>query len=203
MSEKNVESTADADAVNAAQSEADRVSRRRLLRAGLAAAPVAAAFHSSPVLATGGNCIRPSSYASLSRGGTVLQISKHRATPDKFVCKTASHWSSNSLAIKKINSNEFSPRLANVDKTFGYYLNLNPNSESDRLKKILCAYYLTAHSMSDDSRVLLKRSECATIWSTGRWAPFFNGDPDRGISATAQTAQYLEAMAIGITINQI
>ena len=96
------------------------VSRRRLLRAGLAASPVAAVFHSSPVLATGGTCIRPSSYASLHRGNAVLQISKHRTLPDTFTCKPATYWTDPTKIDRKLKN--VNPLLAQTDYTFRYYL---------------------------------------------------------------------------------
>lgn len=64
MTQHNIGSSSSVDAAAAAG-----VSRRRLIRAGLSAAPVVAALQSNTVLASGsghggGTCIKPSSFAS-------------------------------------------------------------------------------------------------------------------------------------------
>lgn len=197
MSDTPVDKTVEVGEKSGLPLAADGVSRRRLLRAGLAVAPVAAALHSTPVLATGGgSCIRPSSYASLNRGAD-LQISKHRTLPKEYTCKPASHWATQSDTIGRSLKNVH-PKLADSDKTFGHFLSLGSSGEQltdrQRLRKVLCAYYLTAEAKGDNE-VLLTRAECATIWSDKKWSPYFD--------TAGATAQYLETMANGVTITQV
>lgn len=72
------------------------LSRRRLVRAGLAAAPVMAALQSNSVLAgggSGGNCLRPSTFSSLYIGGPKALLSRDPRAGIGGVCKTPRHWS--------------------------------------------------------------------------------------------------------------
>lgn len=71
------------------------LSRRRLVRAGLAAAPVMAALQSNSVLAgggSGGNCLRPSTFSSLYIGGPKALLSRDPRAGISGVCKPPGHW---------------------------------------------------------------------------------------------------------------
>jgi hypothetical protein len=71
------------------------LSRRRLVRAGLSAAPVMAALQSNSVLAgggSGGNCLRPSTFSSLYIGGPKALMSRDPRTGITGVCKSPNHW---------------------------------------------------------------------------------------------------------------
>jgi hypothetical protein len=71
------------------------LSRRRLVRAGLSAAPVMAALQSNSVLAgggSGGNCLRPSTFSSLYIGGPKALLSRDPRTGISGVCKSPKDW---------------------------------------------------------------------------------------------------------------
>jgi hypothetical protein len=74
---------------------AEGLSRRRLVRAGLASAPVLAALQSNSVLAggrSGGNCIRPSAFSSLTMAMEKGHASRAPRGAEGAKCKSPSDW---------------------------------------------------------------------------------------------------------------
>ncbi len=182
MSKDTVESAENAQIPGAEQAAADGVSRRRLLRAGLAAAPVVAAMQGTPAHA--GACIRPSSFSSLS----VLannKISQGRTQPQSF-CPAQSF--TDDKLDKCINA--VSPALADSawqfrelmtgkKKTcnkYGFCWYSDTSNIFQDWQKQLARLYLDAWTKNDPENVLLTKQQCADIWgalaSNSGWGPF-------------------------------
>lgn len=180
----------DAGARDAAQADMDSVSRRRLLRAGLAAAPVVATLHSTPVLATTGSgvCIRPSSFSSLQTTQG-FQISRARAADVNkltFNCDSVATWKGKYITKPNKKPDESDPTTKLLCTPVKDYFPSFPSgvklstSESRTFYKILCdgsdkekktvALYLTAATLPTAS--LLTTQQCADYWLKGYFSPF-------------------------------
>ncbi len=190
-------------AVPEASGEAHGVSRRRLLRAGVSAAPVLAALKSNSVLA-GGNydCVRPSSFASLD---ATTRISAGREYRKDYACHSHGHW-------KKHGSAETKARLFTAvgfdDVASGFYATLSlqqvldlasrgGNQNYENLARHVTAAWLSADSVGNDpDRVMLSKQQCNQLWnalSKGQnWSPFAGASWDLG-----NTLRYFDIVYAG------
>ncbi|MDP1684495.1 hypothetical protein [Hydrogenophaga sp.] len=167
-----------------APAEASGLSRRRLVRAGLTAAPVLAALQSNTVLAGGGDhsCIRPSSFSSLKLAR--MTVSRGRVIRDDFECKSHGYWKNNRGNLtRNYKDTKFisadtgfttNPGHAYSDKSLQQVLEMRGNDNNTALARHVVAAFLSAKSVGNDSdRVLLSVSQCQAIWNgQGNWAPF-------------------------------
>lgn len=163
------------------------LSRRRLVRAGLTAAPVVAALHSNTVLAGGGDhsCIRPSTFSSLKLAQ--MKVSRGREIRDDYECKSHGYWKNhNGNLMPNFKSRSFlssdqsptgftqNPGGAFTGKSLQQVLDMNGNANNEALARHVVAAYLSAMSAGNDpSRVLLSVAQCQAIWNgQGNWSPF-------------------------------
>jgi hypothetical protein len=158
------------------------VSRRRLVRAGLSAAPVMAALKSNSVLAGDHTCIRPSSFSSLAAAH--MKVSRGRAVKTDYECKSHGYWKNHDgrLATKFKETKFLStttgfnrdPGNAYGKLTIQQVLEQPGNRHNAALARHVAAAYLTAVEFNNDStRVLLTKSQCKAIWEgQGTWSPF-------------------------------
>lgn len=160
------------------------LNRRRLVRAGLTAAPVMAALHSNTVLAGGGDhsCIRPSSFSSLKLAQ--MKVSRGREIRDDYECKSHGYWKNNNgnLATdykktKFLSSDTgFSANPGNAfqGKSLQEVLRMTGNANNTALARHVVAAFLSAKSARNDpDRVLLSVAQCQAIWNgQGNWSPF-------------------------------
>lgn len=166
------------------------VARRRLVRAGLAAAPVMLALKSNSALATD-ICIKPSAFSSLRAANYAL--SKGRM-PGIYACFSHGYWKNNAHpAPYTTESKSFflSPAPTGTGNvTAGFTRNVNNfytgktlhdvlwaegDSNDEALARHCVASFLTAVANSDNN-VILTQAECRTIWnSNGVWSPLGSG----------------------------
>jgi hypothetical protein len=160
------------------------LNRRRLVRAGLTAAPVMAALHSNTVLAGGGDhsCIRPSSFSSLKLAQ--MKVSRGREIRDDYECKSHGYWKNNNgnLATdykktKFLSSDTgftANPGNAFRGKSLQEVLQMTGNANNTALARHVVAAFLSAKSARNDpDRVLLSVAQCQAIWNgQGNWSPF-------------------------------
>jgi hypothetical protein len=166
------------------------LNRRRLVRAGLGAAPVMAALHSNTVLAGGGDhsCIRPSTFSSLKLAQ--MKVSRGREIRDDYECKSHGYWKNNNgnLATdykkKKFLSAEtgFSANPGGMftDKSLQDVLSMRGNANNTALARHVVAAFLSAKAAGNHpDRVLLTTSQCRSIWNgQGNWSPFAGANWD-------------------------
>ncbi len=188
------------DSSQSTPSSSSGVSRRRLVRAGLSAAPVMAALKSNSVLAGDNTCIRPSSFSSLA--AAQMKVSQGRAIKTDFECKSHGYWKNNNagLATNFKETTKFlststgftqDPGNAYSKLTIQQVLDQGGNRNNAALARHVAAAFLTATAYNNDStRVLLTKSQCRAIWNgQGVWSPF------AGATWTlAQTMNYFEAI---------
>lgn len=195
MSEKNQSAPEGdtPDTANVGQAiGAGGVSRRKLVRAGLAAAPVMAALKSNTVLAGDHTCVKPSSFSSLNPNWVV---SRGRSVDTNYECHSHGYWKKNdrphpapynvkaksyflavpqgatSGSISAGFSGESSSRFYGM--TLSQVLDDGGNDENTALARHLVAFFLTAVANGDDgNRVLLTTAQCKAIWTGGGvWSP--------------------------------
>lgn len=187
------------------------ISRRKLVRAGLAAAPVVAAFKSNMVLAasssSGNTTVRASSFASLATTGG--SVSPNAKTTGAFLsmdtCKKD----------KKSGKLLFGPtqwvptgKKGKLTETAGCGFNAIPSPEiakqtladlfsgaastsTKRLAQYLAAGYMSAKKFGTDSYISEQR--CKEIWENyGSWEPIAGVRWDMG-----QTLDYFERVYDG------
>lgn len=169
-------------------------SRRRLMRAGLAAAPVMMSLKSRSVLAwsTTDQCIKPSAFSSLQ----AAQMQLSHAVQTNFICYSHGYWKNHShpapysdksksffLAVPSgapsgSISAGFSPDVAGQfqGKTLQDVLEMGGGTYI-ALARHTVGTFLTAVANGDDpTRVLLTTTQCKTLWSAlaigGTWSPF-------------------------------
>lgn len=169
------------------------VSRRKLVRAGLAAAPVLAALKSNTVLAGDHTCVKPSSFSSLNPANWV--VSKGRTVDTNYECFSHGYWKKDDRAhpapynikaksfflAKPLNapSGSYSAGFSGGSSsrfygmTLSQVLNYGGNDDNTALARHLVAFFLTAVANGDDpNRVLLTTTQCKTIWANGGvWSP--------------------------------
>ena len=170
-----------------ATSPVSGVNRRKLVRAGLAVAPVAMALTSTSVLAVD-VCIKASAFSSLRAAN--YKLSGGRMPTSTYNCLSHGYWKTHDhpapFAVKT-KSFFLSPAptgMGNVSAGFtrnpdGFYtgktldavLNAGGNRSDLQFARDILATFLTAVS-SNDVNVLLTRAECLTIWNnSGVWTP--------------------------------
>jgi hypothetical protein len=165
------------------------LSRRRLVRAGLTAAPVMAAVHSSTVLAGGSNgygpgCIRPSTFSSLKAAN--WKVSQGRDIQSSFVCRPHSHWKDNFPRkfkdVKFLSGDTGFIRDARIedgkktikDLKLRDVLDLRTGDADAVLARCVASAFLSADAAGAGSRnVWLTKEQCRQIWNgRGIWKPF-------------------------------
>jgi hypothetical protein len=167
--------------------------RRRLMRAGLAAAPVLMALKSRSVLAAD-ICIKPSAFASHQANTTVSHA------VEIFTCFSHGYWKNQAFPAPYGNKDAswfldvprgapsgsvsagFSgnPGGAFSGKTLQQILNLG-GSGYEALARHTVATFLTAVQYGDNPQtVLLTQAQCRTLWMNltggGTWSPFTGAD---------------------------
>lgn len=177
--------------------------RRKLVRAGLAAAPVVAAFKTNMVLAqtSGGNtAVLASSYASVAaNGGSVAPMAQ---TTGLFLpmtdCKTQADCDKLLFGTDHCDGSDkrgcgFDPVIDPVlaKKKLSQIFSLEPANDLQRLAQYLSAGYLSAKKYGSDSYI--SESRCKHIWtSRGSW------EPTAGIRWTLQdTCAYFDKVYSG------
>lgn len=171
------------DSSTPSQQPASGVSRRRLVRAGLSAAPVMAALKSNSVLAGDHTCIRPSSFSSLAAAH--MKVSQGRAIKTDYECKSHGYWKNSDagLATKFKETTKFistttgftrDPGNVYAKMSIQEVLDQGGNRNNAALARHVAAAFLTATAFNNDStRVLLTKSQCRAIWNgQGVWSPF-------------------------------
>ena len=167
-----------------APAKAAGLNRRRLVGAGLTAAPVLAALHSNTVLAGVGDhsCIRPSSFSSFILAN--MKVSSGRHIRDDYECKSHGYWKNNdgNLTATYKQTKFLSPQTgfsanpggAFTNKTLQDVLDMGGNANTTALARHVVAAFLSAISVGDDpNRVLLSVAQCRAIWNGGGfWSPF-------------------------------
>lgn len=181
-----------------ASSESRGVARRRLMRAGLSAAPVLAALKSNTVLAGGHSCVRPSSFSSLA--AAQMKVSQGRVIGTNFECNSHGYWRNRDSGLPRkfktqtkflsattgFNAN---PGGAYGNKNLQQVLEMGGNMNNAALARHVLAAFLSAVSVSDHSSLVwLTKRQCRDIWNgQGVWSPF------SGTTWTlAQTMAYFE-----------
>lgn len=161
---------------------AEGVGRRRLIRAGLSAAPVLAALKTNSVLAGDHTCIRPSTFSSLTAAH--MKVSRGRTINADFECRSHVQWRTRTTGLtpgfkentKFVSSiTGFADRGGAYDKmTLQQVLELRGGKPDAALARHVTAAFLTATAFNNNrNRVLLTKSQCATIWNQrGVWTPF-------------------------------
>ena len=183
-----------------ASAAAAGIARRRLLRAGLAAAPVVAALKSNTVLAGGNGCVRPSAFASMAHPNWALS---GRTISNNYACASPDDWKSSKVDLpKQFKQSDFiSAETGFVTNTGGKYtqkslqqvLAMNPTSDDEKLARYVTAALLSAASVGNNpGRVLLTTGQCREIWNRqGSWEPFGGAN-----WTMTQTLHYFETVAL-------
>lgn len=195
MSEKNQSAPEGdtPDTANVGQAfGAGGVSRRKLVRAGLAAAPVMAALKSNTVLAGDHTCVKPSSFSSLNPANWV--VSKGRTVDTNYECFSHGYWKKDDRPhpspynVKTKSYFQALPARATTGSisagfsggassfnglTLSDVMNLGGAANNTDLARHLVAFFLTAVANGDDpNRVLLTTTQCKAIWAgAGNWTP--------------------------------
>jgi hypothetical protein len=188
------------------------ISRRRLVRAGMAAAPVAMALTSQSVLATD-VCIKPSAFSSLKAANYAL--SGGRTPTSTFSCLSHGYWKTHghpgifSNQAKSFFLNPHPTGTGNVDAgftrnpgsaytglTLQAVLSTTGNSNDAQFARDILATFLTA-VQANDVNVLLTQVECRAIWNNnGVWTPV-----GQTVAWTkAQTIAYLQYVYSGVPV---
>lgn len=168
---------------NAGSHKLGDMGRRRLVRAGLSAAPVVAALKSNTVLAAGHSCIRPSSFSSLTAAH--MKVSQGRTIKADYECNSHGYWKqqtrglatnfkTTTLFLSTTTGFTQNPGVAYTGKTLQQVLELQGNQHNAALARHVVAAFLTATAFNNDSqRVLLTIRQCRAIWNgQGAWSPF-------------------------------
>lgn len=162
------------------------VSRRRLMRAGLSAAPVVMALKSNSVLATGtsggGYCVKPSTFASL--GAAAIRIPNASQAPrinKAHTCFSHVYWKTHNDGL---NPSDFKTNIGFLSNTTGFIRNPDSVYTGKTIQEVLemtggghialarhiTAAYLTARVFPDSA--VLSVEDCKAIWNNGgNWSP--------------------------------
>lgn len=178
-------------------------SRRKLVRAGLAAAPVVAAFKSNMVLAgTGGTnvTVRASSFASFSTTGG--SVAPNAQTTGSFIpmkeCETQQGCDDLLFGptiygrhTKPGCGFEITPSRTIAAKTLRQVFKMDARSNTERLAQYVAAGYLSAQRYGSNSYISEKR--CKEIWRQGgEW------EPTAGVTwGMRQTLEYFDNVYSG------
>jgi len=172
--------------------ESTGIGRRRLMRAGLSAAPVMLAFKSQSVLGqTQHQCIKPSAFSSMQGLPANAQLS-HRHDPGGYTCLSQGYWKTHdhpSPYTNKAKSYFLTPYpmgggrktagfVANPGgvysgQTLDWVLNNGGGANNAPLARHVVGMFLTAVANNDDPNiVLLTKFQCQQLWdSQGNWSP--------------------------------
>ncbi|MCW5654650.1 hypothetical protein [Hydrogenophaga sp.] len=162
--------------------QASGIARRRLVRAGLTAAPVLAALKTNSVLAGDHTCIRPSSFSSLAAAH--MKVSQGRVIRSDYECQSHGYWKNKGSGLPSnfkektlfLGATGFvaNPRDAYSKLSLQDVLELKGNQNNAALARHVVAAYLTATKFNNSSeRVLLTKGQCVQIWNgQGNWSPF-------------------------------
>lgn len=176
------------------QSDKDGVSenRRRLIRAGLAAAPVVLTLKSRSVLATGGhNCIKPSAFSSLQAANMHLS----RPVQNDFACLSHGYWKTHNhpapygdktksyfLAVPagapvgSVSAGFSGDPGGFAGKTLEQVLNMGGGGLTALARHTVATFLTAVHYGDDPTKVLLTSIQCRQLWSAlaagGTWSPF-------------------------------
>lgn len=186
----------------APEGNAQGVSRRQIVRAGLSAAPVIAVLKSNTVLAgvTGGgqgNGVTTSAFASLQANQGRVSTASYKTDCQVI---TPAQWQSKPSDFKKKKFQNCGFVASSRTKfgrsvTLGDVLELKDSERDTVLARYVVAAYLTALQFHDDRDVLtLTTSQCNAIWNgQGSWSPFAGAQWDY-----AQTMAYFETIYGGL-----
>lgn len=164
----------------------DRVSRRRLMRAGLSAAPVVLALKSNSVLAsTGGYCVKPSTFASLGAGAIKLPNASQAPRINKsHTCYSHGYWKNSNAGLVPADFKTTTQFLSSsvtgftsnpgghfTGKTIQQVLEMTGDGAAVALARHLAAAYLTARVHSGTA--VLSVDDCKNIWNSAgnTWGP--------------------------------
>ena len=185
MSNKSVPPPSEGPNTDHRPVDAEGMSRRRLVRAGLSAAPVVLALKSNSVLASGGHiCVKPSTFASL--GGAAINRPNASQAPRinrGYTCYSHGYWKNNSAGLDPSNFKtitnfisattgfQANPGGAFTGKTLQQVLEMGGNANNTALARHLTAAYLTARVYPGSA--LLSVGECQQIWNSpnNSWSP--------------------------------
>ena len=164
----------------------DGVSRRRLMRAGLSAAPVVLALKSNSVLATGtsggGFCVKPSTFASL--GAAAIKTPNASQAPrinTDYTCYSHGYWKTHNNGLVP---SDFKTKVAFLSSTTGFSHNPGGTYTGKTVQQVLemtggghialarhvTAAYLTARVYPGTA--VLSVDDCKQIWNSGgTWSP--------------------------------
>ena len=181
------------------------LTRRRLVRAGLTAAPVMAALHSNTVLAGGSKgfghgCIRPSTFSSLQ---TAKSLSQGPKTHGNLVCKPHTYWQhsfpdkfKHAYFLSDVTKCRRDPKPYDHKKSYKKLkmrevFELRDEDTDARLARYVLAAVLSADAAGLGSdNVWLTKRQCHEIWNgRGNWRPFAGANWDLN-----QTMNYFEAV---------
>jgi len=165
------------------------VHRRRLIRAGLSAAPVLLALKSPSVLATTQHqCIRSSAFSSLRAAPNM--ILSHVHNPNGFTCYSHGYWKNHAHPYPYTDKDK-SYFLTQSPLQLGYQsagfvgnfgsayttmtlqqvLNMTGNNNHTALARHLVGTFLTAVAYTDANSILTQW-QCQQIWTNaGVWSP--------------------------------
>lgn len=164
------------------------VSRRKLIRAGLSAAPVVAALKSNSVLAGSSQCVKPSAFASLKHAN--FNHSRWDANNMGCGCIRPQDWCNMKYSCKdtKLSACDMSNRTKlevkcwsggkwdYPDVTFHDLFNRTDLTGDCTFARKVAACYANAVQYGEANSPLTK-SECQAIWRTGGagWTPVSGG----------------------------
>lgn len=165
------------------------VSRRRLMRAGLSAAPVVMALKSNSVLATGtsggGYCVKPSTFASL--GAAAIRMPNASQAPrinTAHKCFSHGYWKNTNAGL---SPSDFKTKTKFLSSTTGFTNNLGSAYTGKTIQQVLemtgstggdhialarhvTAAFLTARVYPTSA--VLSVDDCKQIWNSGgNWSP--------------------------------
>ena len=163
------------------------IARRRVLRAGLSAAPVMLALKSQSVLATD-ICIKPSAFSSLKAANMKLSRApnqgwtcfshgywKTHTHPSPFNDKTKSYFLAAPTGVSGAQSAGFTANPGGwyAGKTLQQILEEGGSANNINLARHVVGTFLTAVSLNDDAtKVLLTKWQCQQVWDNqGNWSP--------------------------------
>jgi hypothetical protein len=176
------------------------IARRRLLRAGLAAAPVFAALKSNTVLA-GDTCITGSSFSSLSSAD--MKVSRGRTVDSSYTCKSHGYWRNNTGGIVtdayKTGTKFISTTTGFVAAPLSPYVGLSLQQVLELtgphdFARNIASSFCTAVAWPSDPKLLLTKAQIQGYWNGTSYAPFAD---------QAAVADYLSKIYSTMTITSL
>ncbi|WP_143541680.1 hypothetical protein [Rhodoferax fermentans] len=162
------------------------IARRRLLRAGLAAAPVLAAMKSNTVLAGDHTCIKPSSFSSLKPAN--WKVSRGRTVNTTYNCFSHGHWKNHSHPfpyndkdkslfqgtaqgyVSALFDATVFPNFAG--KTLQQVLSTGGGGLESLARHLVGSFLTAVANENNPNSVLITAEQCKTIWAgKGAWTP--------------------------------